>query len=1265
MSARLHALVLFVVVSSFLSAGPSIGRAAFTPAALVSITPNRGQQGQTITVAITARDTQFVPGVTEAKFGDGISVGGGDEGDFGPLTVTSPTRATAQITIADDADLDGHNVVVRTRQERIPLKDAFTVTPAPVRMTVTPDRGRQGETLTVTITGQNTHFQNGVTEANFGDDISTGGEDAGGFGPVVVSSPTRATVQIHIESDAGASERKIVVRTRQERFTLMDGFTVLPAPSRFTLSQNSGRQGETLTITIDGTNTQFRQGTTEVRFGAGISVGDGRPGAYGPVTVNSPRRATARIVIGNDADTDIRTVRIRTGDEKLSIKDAFNVLPAAAPITVVPNSGARGQTLTVTITSPDAHFVQGETEARFGSGIEVGDEAGFGPVTVLSGTQATAQLSIRSHAKLGARKVVVRTGKERFLLKDGFNVVASPITITLAPATGQQGQKLTVQITGTNSHFAQGVSTARFGDGISVGTADAGDFGPITVTNATTASAELTIAPDALLAARTVTVRTNAEQVSLVDGFTVVSSPAAITSLVPSSGPQGQIISITITGQNTHFVQGTTQVGLGLGIILTNVSVSSATSLTALASIAASADLGTRTLTVTTGSEALSLNNAFTVTAGTPVLQTVNPNTGQQGQQNLNVNLTGQFTHFIQGTRTASYGAGITVATLTVNSATAASAVLNIDPNAATGTRNVTLTTGAEVVTLNNGFAVTSGTPVLQTVDPNTGQQGQQNLSVNLAGQFTHFVQGTTTANFGAGITVASLTVNSATAASAVLNIDPTAATGTRNVTLTTGAEVVTLNNGFTVTVGTLVLQTVNPNTGQQGQQNLSVNLTGQFTHFVQGTTTASFGAGITVASLTVNSSTKATAVLNIDLAASTGTRGVTLITGAELVTLNTGFTVTAGVPLPVLQPPAVDKSVTTDLGTATEFLYTGSNPVQTGVAAGTISKTRAAVIRGKVMTRDGPVLPGVMITILNHPEFGQTLSRADGMFDMAVNGGGPLTVNYAKAGLISAQRQLNVPWKDFALAPDVVMIPFDTRSTFIDASSFPGSTLTPIQVARGTPMTDSDGIRQATLMFQAGTTATMVMPDGSMTAITGLTVRATEYTVGANGPQAMPADLPPNSGYTYALEFSVDEAKAAGAIDVRFSSPLPLYIENFLNFPVGTGVPLGSYDRVRGVWVPSDNGRVLKILSVTNGLANLDTNGDGIADSTAALAALSISDDERRQLAALYQPGQTLWRVLIPHFDQPWDANWGVKPPDSAEAPRQDPRLRKDREIG
>ena len=128
------------------------------------------------------------------------------------------------------------------------------------------------------------------------------------------------------------------------------------------------------------------------------------------------------------------------------------------------------------------------------------------------------------------------------------------------------------------------------------------------------------------------------------------------------------------------------------------------------------------------------------------------------------------------------------------------------------------------------------GQPTLSSVAPNTGQQSQQNLSVALTGYFTNWVQGTTTASFRAGITVASLTVNSATSATAVVNIDPAAATGARNVTLTTGSEVDTLANGLTVNPGP-VLVSVTPNSGQQGQQNLAVSLTGSLINWVQATT--------------------------------------------------------------------------------------------------------------------------------------------------------------------------------------------------------------------------------------------------------------------------------------------------------------------------------------------------------------------------------------------------------------------------------------------
>ncbi len=137
-----------------------------------------------------------------------------------------------------------------------------------------------------------------------------------------------------------------------------------------------------------------------------------------------------------------------------------------------------------------------------------------------------------------------------------------------------------------------------------------------------------------------------------------------------------------------------------------------------------------------------------------------------------------------------------------------------------------------------------------------------------------------------------------------------------------------------------------------------------------------------------------------------------------------------------------------------------------------------------------------------------------------------------------------------------------------------------------------------------------------------------------------MPAELPPTSQYTYCAEISADEALAAGATDVRLDRPVYFYVENFLGFPVGTAVPVGYYDRQKGEWIASKNGRVIKVLSITAGMAELDSNGDDVADDPATLAALGITDAEREKLAALYQPGQTLWRVPVTHFT-PWDPNW------------------------
>ena len=198
------------------------------------------------------------------------------------------------------------------------------------------------------------------------------------------------------------------------------------------------------------------------------------------------------------------------------------------------------------------------------------------------------------------------------------------------------------------------------------------------------------------------------------------------------------------------------------------------------------------------------------------------------------------------------------------------------------------------------------------------------------------------------------------------------------------------------------------------------------------------------------------------------------------------------------------------------------------------------------------------------------------------------------------------------------------------------------IQVHRASATTDADGTRRATVMFAAGTHAEMTLKDGSKQPLDQLDVRATEYTVGDTGRAAMPGALPPASGYTYAVELSVDQAVEAGATDVRFDKPVVTYVDNFLDFPVGGVVPIGYYDREHGRWVASENGRVVKIVGETNGRADVDIDGDGTADDGTALG---ITDDERERLADLYDPGKSLWRVAVTHFT-PWDCNWPYAPP-------------------
>ncbi|MEE2779706.1 MAG: fibronectin type III domain-containing protein, partial [Myxococcota bacterium] len=337
------------------------------------------------------------------------------------------------------------------------------------------------------------------------------------------------------------------------------------------------------------------------------------------------------------------------------------------------------------------------------------------------------------------------------------------------------------------------------------------------------------------------------------------------------------------------------------------------------------------------------------------------------------------------------------------------------------------------------------------------------------------------------------------------------------------------------------------------------------------------------------------------------------------------------------------------ELGTFADtvrFLFEGDPPIQTGVPLDAIRDQAMTVVHGRVLTPDGQPVSLVEVSIEGHPEYGKTLTRLDGEFDMAVNGGGDLMVLFKKSGVLPARRLVETMVKTFARVDDVVMVPLDGKVTVIDLF---GSD--ELQVAQGTEVVDEDGARTATVMVPAGTGAEMVLGDGSTVPLTTVSLRATEYTVGDSGPAAMPADLPPTSAYTYAVELSVDEALEAGALEVRFDQTLSFYLDNFLGLPAGVRVPVGYLDQRTGAWVPSLDGVVVEVLEISDGVAVLDLEGEDEAATPEQLALAGVSEAELAKVAELYEVGDTLWRVQMDHFT-PWDCNFPYVPPADAVPP-------------
>jgi RHS repeat-associated protein len=709
----------------------------------------------------------------------------------------------------------------------------------------------------------------------------------------------------------------------------------------------------------------------------------------------------------------------------------------------------------------------------------------------------------------------------------------------------------------------------------------------------------------------TVSVTTPAGTGTLTAKYTYI-PPPTLGAIVPSKGPNAGGTAVAIAG--TNFIDGATAVTIG-GAPAPIVSLTG-TSITALTPAKAS---GPADVAVTTPGGTATLPGAFRY-EGPPTITGFAPPSARIG---VNVTISGTNFDTDSGATHVQFGS----LNATIASITATQIVATVPTGAVDGKITVTTAGGTAQTTTNFVVAVLRSI----TLTPATASMlegGTQPFTAKGVFSDGATLDFTSTATWSTSdSTVASVSATGVLKAlrAGTVTVSATSATVTGTATVSIQPQLISI---AIAPPSASILETQTQAFAATGSYDdgSTKNLTSSVTWTSSDTTVA-----------TVGSSGVATPVKS---GGATITATIQGLSATAILQVNPAVILP---PDPAAVAPPIDPTKVTTIEGSTRFLYAGPSPIQSGVTPGTIERERAALLRGRVLNRANQALPGVHVSISGHGEFGSTLSRADGRFDLAVNGGGSLTVRFEAAGFISSDRTIDVPWNDYRVLEDVVLVGYDPVVTPIALGS------TVAQVARGTVSADPNGTRQATLIFQPGTSATMTLPGGAQQALSTMSVRATEFTVGENGPRAMPASLPPQSGYTYCVELSADEAVAAAATQVTLDKPATLYLENYRSFPAGGIVPVGYYDRTCRCWVAMPNGRIVTIVSIVDGRAYLDINGDGIADDSDSL--IGTTPSERDKLATLYTVGASVWRVSIPHLTS-WDPNWPYGPPLDATPP-------------
>jgi hypothetical protein len=161
-----------------------------------------------------------------------------------------------------------------------------------------------------------------------------------------------------------------------------------------------------------------------------------------------------------------------------------------------------------------------------------------------------------------------------------------------------------------------------------------------------------------------------------------------------------------------------------------------------------------------------------------PLVTSVTPNNLVQGAANKSVTINGF--GFAAGAAVTISGTGVTAGAITVVNSTQVNATMTVAATAAPGVRDVTVTMPGSVQATGVGALTITPAPTATAINPSHLERGQSNVPVAITG--ANIVSGATVAVSGTGVTVGTVTFNSATSLTAVMSVTTAADTTARDV---------------------------------------------------------------------------------------------------------------------------------------------------------------------------------------------------------------------------------------------------------------------------------------------------------------------------------------------------------------------------------------------------------------------------------------------------------------------------------------------------